>query len=322
MLQVDKWEIKMRSYEFVADQLIIESLLTEEFQVAELPEKFGKGFGVFDAEGNLVGEFANEGDAKRFMDQKNAELKTAGGNAGKPKNVAWQKIRKALGFMSNTGFVKLLTLITAWYNWKDIEEVFKGHARWLTQNHCVKGKSFSKENWVREDYETVRKFSTELAKHLTQTVFQILNAFLSGLIAVSRISAILSRFPGTPAWAITIVVWGGTSLAVVAINKLIENPRTYPWFNKFFFNQSQKIFLNDLYNTEVCNEPIDLGASVAELVPDWVPLVNESANPDEYNEESILLSEWKQIWSDIYKDPEVQAAYKQALENKKSGITP
>lgn len=307
----------MRSYEFIADRLILESLLTEEFQVGELPKGYGKGFGVFDAEGNLEGEFSNEADAKRFMDQKNAELR-----AGKPKKVTWTKIRKVLGFISNTGFVKLLTLFTAWENWKDIEAVFEGHARWLTQNHCVKGKSFSKENWTREDYIIVKQFSTELAKQLTETVLQILNAFLSGLVAVSRIAGILSKFPGTPAWVITTLVWAGTTGVVIVINKLMEHPRTYPWINKFFFQQSQKIFLNDLYNTEVCNEPIDLGASTAELVPDWVPLVNESADPDADDEESILQSEWKQIWSDIYKDPEVQAAYKQAKENLKKNIIP
>ena len=318
----------MRSYEFVADRLILESLLKEEFEMSELPKSYGKGWGVFDAEGNLKAEFDNEADAKRFMDQKNAELKKVGGEAGKsPKKLSLKKIiGRVTKVLGNIGFVKLLTFYSAFEALKDIVEVFEGHARWLKGNYCVQGESFRVANLSLEQTENFqevsKQYSALLAKQLTELVLQTLNAFVASLIAVSRIAGILSRFPGTPVWVITTLVWAGTTGAVLVINKLIEHPKTYPWINKFFFTISRKIFLNDMYNTEVCNEPIDLGASAAELVPDWVPLVNESADPDEYNEESILLSEWKQIWSDIYKDPEVQAAYKQALENKKSGITP
>jgi len=318
----------MRSYEFVADRLILESLLTEEFKIAELPDSYGKGWGVFDAEGNLKGQFDNETDAQDFANNKNIELRKASGEAGQPKKKLTVKkiIGRIAGVFGNIGFVKLLTLFSAFEALKDIVEVFEGHARWLKGNYCVQGESFRVGDLSleqTEDFQKVSKqYSALLAKQLTELVLQILNAFLAGVIAVSRIAGILSKFPGTPAWVITTLVWAGTTGAVLVINKLIEHPKTYPWINKFFFQQSRKIFLNDMYNTEVCNDTIDLGASAAELVPDWVPLVNESADPDADNEESIIQSEWKQIWSDIYKDSEVQTAFKQAKENKKKAIKP
>ena len=311
----------MRSYEFVADRLILESLLTEEFKMGELPDSYGGGWGVVDAEGKVVANFDNEAEAKKFMDQENAKLKKVGGETGKPeKKLSLKKIigrvTKVLGKIS---FVKILTFYSAFEALKDIVEVFEGHARWLKGNYCVQGESFRVANLSLEQTENFQKVSKQysalLAKQLTELVLQTLNAFVAGLIAVSRISGILSRFPGTPAWVITTLVWAGTTGAVIVINKLIEHPKTYPWINKFFFTHSRKIFLNDMYNTEVCNDTIDF-----EAVPDWVPLVNEAVDPDADDEESILLLRWKQIWSDIYKDPEVQAAYKQAKENKKKNI--
>ena len=86
----------MRSYEFVADRLILESLLKEEFKIAELPDSYGKGWGVFDAEGNLKGQFDNETDAQDFANKKNIELEKEGNKAGQSKKFTLKKLSKRL----------------------------------------------------------------------------------------------------------------------------------------------------------------------------------------------------------------------------------
>jgi hypothetical protein len=297
-------------------------LLTEEFQVGELPKGYGKGFGVFDAEGNLEGEFSNEADAKRFMDQKNAELRAASGEAGTTRKNILKKLnmRAILGWLSGGVLKSLLVSITAFMNYRDIEKVFIHHADWLRNNHCVEGKSFDRGRFSTKDFEMTNLYAHELGEQLTETVIQILVAFVGGAIAVARVAGILSKIPGTPAWVFTAITWAGASAAVMIINKLLEHPKTYPVFFKFFTNASRILFLDENYLTNVCNTDVDVSGAISDLVPDWVPLINESTDLD--IDETNFDKEFETIWNDIYADPEVQAAYKQALENKKSGITP
>lgn len=291
----------MRSYEFVADRLILESLLKEEFKMAQLPDSYGGGWGVVDAEGNVRGQFDNEGDAKRFMDQKNAELKTVGGNAGKPEKFTKKELLKRvaavggdstklgvwgaiLGGIQAIG--SLAKLLSACENY---------HEYLLSTDVC--NKNYDVKKLSRKERLLVQDYVAYISDEVTDGIISTFAVAISGAVLFTYATRILALFAGPVGWVGALIAYGSSAAILYFLQKFIENSKTQKrisrWVKKYLIDG---MFMGERYVQMVCNDKLPS-----------IPGLNEGVSV-------TSTVDFSDIFDEIAQDKKMQSYIKQALQ--------
>ena len=309
----------MRANEFVADKLILESLLTEEFSVIKLTPGYGEGFGVFDAEGKLVREFSNEADAKKFMDQKNAELRSTGGDAGKPgeekpnKKFTIEKLKKwPLEIFKYAAkwstWATLITIIQGVPSTLQALDTFEAYHEFLrTTDIC--DKEYKIRNLPFAQRKLVQDYVTDVSNELTDGILTTLTLALTVATIVANAGKLIALIPG-PGWVGGLLLTIGTPILYVIIERFLENNSTAKtirkWITRTFVNP---MFTDSRYIKRVCDDRL----------PNWeqlplvknIPGVNESQSIADNEVEAEFMS----IWNDVAQDPRIQKYIKEWERN-------
>ena len=291
----------MRSYEFVADRLILESLLTEEFKIAELPDSYGKGWGVFDAEGNLKGQFDNETDAQDFANKKNIELRNASGEAGKSKKFTKKELLKRvaasggnslkigvwgtiLGGIQAIG--SLAKLLSACENY---------HEYLLSTDVC--NKKYDVKKLSRSERLLVQDYVAYISDEVTDGIISTFAVAISGAVLFTNATRILALFGGPVGWVGALIAYGSSAAILYFLQKFIENSKTQKrisrWVKKYLIDG---MFIGKRYVKMVCNDKLPS-----------IPSLNE-------NMSVTSTVDFSDIFDEIAQDKKMQSYIKQALK--------
>lgn len=314
----------MRANEFVANKIYQESLLTEEFKVSELTQGYGKGYGVFDAEGNLVREFSNEADAKNFARIENKKLYKAGDEAGHPKK---SSINKGVSFLkgvwraANSG--KWAVILGATATYIDLIELNNRITDLYTYiRHKTNICSGQSPGRLLANDPCLKLYALAVAEQKASLYWALGTAaagFLAGNVLIIRM---LIRTAGAFNPIAGILIWLGVEAAIIAINALFSEKyyhKLFPAFRRHSYNNHVKgVVLHRENIKALCTGEIETYDSIDDIVVKQPCATNESITVEAQSlqDDNDLESVMKDIMDN---DPIIQELYQKAMKRKESG---
>ena len=313
----------MRANEFVADRLILESLLIETFEVTKLTDGYGNlagKFGVFDKDGNLTDYFDTEAEAKNFARIENEKLYQAGDEAGKKPS-----INKGVSFLkgvwraANSGKWAVILGVSAYY--VDTIELNNRITDLYTyirhKTNICSGQSTGR---LLANDPCLKLYALAVAEQKASLYWALGTAaagFLAGNVLIIRM---LIRTAGAFNPIAGILIWLGVEAAIIAINALFSEKyyhKLFPAFRRHSYNNHVKgVVLHRENIKALCTGEIETYDSIDDIVVKQPCATNESITVEAQSYDNDLESVMKEVMDN---DPIIQELYQKAMKRKESG---
>jgi len=323
----------MRSYEFVADRLIVESLLLEQnyeeiFRIVKSKDLETKKIiwtlyhGVDDPHGEM---FDNKRAAKQAQSRLiNSAKKAAAQAARAATESALQRFinwpLKIFGRVAKwLTFRALVTVVAVGEEGLQLNNAIQKYENWIKSTEVCSNKSL-KYDITLIDRERAQKHATEISNEITDGIWTVLLLASVGTAAMLTALKLLKFIPG-PQQLVTLGAWIGAGGILWALERFLENDKTFPAIRNFIHRRFTGPYLLDKkYIERVCQDKVFDPANII----DTIPGINLNEGQDfnfEFDNDPEALQIAQEvglidIWNEVLQDPKMQEYIKEAERKK------